>query len=80
MDEQIVTGKDGEQGVKNDKRFVSLKVKWSVGMGLGVLIIFAIFAVLLFQSFSSILLRQEKLILTMLCLLLPNGWKTRILN
>ncbi|GAW63229.1 transmembrane histidine kinase [Ligilactobacillus acidipiscis DSM 15836] len=60
MDEQIVTGKDGEQGVKNDKRFVSLKVKWSVGMGLGVLIIFAIFAVLLFQSFSSILLRQEK--------------------
>lgn len=42
------------------KRFISLKTKWSIAMGLGVLVIFGIFAVLLFQSFSSILLRQEK--------------------
>lgn len=44
----------------NKKRFISVKVKWSVGTGIGVLFIFVIFSILLFQSFSSILLRQEK--------------------
>ncbi len=52
---------DSVKELPNDsKRFVSLKAKWSIAMGLGVLVIFAIFAVLLFQSFSSILLKQEK--------------------
>jgi len=59
MNNTNVTDQDGEKKV-NNKRFVSLKLKWSIGMGLGVLLIFAIFSVLLFQSFSSILLRQEK--------------------
>ncbi|KRN05306.1 transmembrane histidine kinase [Liquorilactobacillus sucicola DSM 21376 = JCM 15457] len=35
-------------------------MKWSVGTGIGVLLIFAVFAALLYQSFSNILLRQEK--------------------
>ncbi|WP_057745079.1 HAMP domain-containing sensor histidine kinase [Liquorilactobacillus capillatus] len=35
-------------------------MKWSIGTGIGVLLIFAIFAALLYQSFSNILLRQEK--------------------
>ena len=42
------------------KSFFSLKLKWSVGTGIGVLLIFAVFSVLLFQSFSSLLLNQEK--------------------
>lgn len=42
------------------KPFFSLKLKWSVGTGIGVLLIFAVFSVLLFQSFSSLLLNQEK--------------------
>lgn len=42
------------------RRFMSIKVKWAVGTGLGVLVIFAIFALLLFQSFSSLLLREQR--------------------
>lgn len=38
----------------------SLKMKWAIGTGLGVLIIYGIFSVLLFQSFSNLLLRQEQ--------------------
>ena len=42
------------------KKFFSINLKWSLGTGLGVVIIFAVFATLLFQSFSSLLIRQEK--------------------
>lgn len=45
---------------ENKRSFFSLKLKWSVGTGIGVLLIFAIFSVLLFQSFSSLLLNQER--------------------
>ncbi|MBD5069326.1 MAG: HAMP domain-containing histidine kinase [Lactobacillus sp.] len=46
---------------KNTKKsFFSLKLKWSVGTGIGVLVIFAVFSVLLFQSFSTLLMNQEK--------------------
>lgn len=42
------------------RRFISIKAKWAVGTGLGVLVIFAVFALLLFQSFSSLLLREQR--------------------
>lgn len=42
------------------KKFMSLKLKWSVGLGAGVLVIFMIFAILLYQSFATLLLQQEK--------------------
>ena len=46
---------------KNGNRsFFSLKAKWSIGTGIGVLVIFAVFSVMLFQSFSSLLMNQEK--------------------
>ena len=45
---------------KKKKKFFSINLKWSLGTGLGVVIIFAVFATLLFQSFSSLLIRQEK--------------------
>lgn len=45
---------------REDKHFFSLKLKWSVATGLGVLLIFLVFSVLLYQSFSSLLLRQEQ--------------------
>lgn len=60
MTEHKISQSANENVVNEKKRFISLKVKWSVGMGIGVLLIFVIFSVLLFQSFSSILLRQEK--------------------
>lgn len=47
------------QNKKHAYRF-SLKMKWSIGTGIGVLLIFAVFAALLYQSFSNILLKQEK--------------------
>lgn len=43
----------------NKKAFFSLKAKWSIGTGIGVLVIFIFFSVLLFQSFSSLLMNQE---------------------
>ncbi len=43
----------------NSRRF-SLKMKWSIGTGIGVLLIYGIFSILLFQSFSNLLLRQEQ--------------------
>ena len=49
-----------QKNSKNEKRYMSLKVKWSIGTGLGVLLIFAVFFVLLFQSFSTLLLQQEE--------------------
>ncbi|MCC7665536.1 HAMP domain-containing histidine kinase [Liquorilactobacillus satsumensis] len=45
---------------KRKERRFSLKLKWSLGTAIGVLAIFAVFATLLFQSFSSLILRQEK--------------------
>ena len=45
---------------KKKKKFFSINLKWSLETGLGVVIIFAVFATLLFQSFSSLLIRQEK--------------------
>ena len=44
----------------DSKKFMSLKVKWSIGTGIGVVFIFAIMFFLLFQSFSTLLLQQEK--------------------
>lgn len=49
-----------QENGKKEKRYVSLKVKWSIGTGLGVLLIFAVFFVLLYQSFSNLLLQQEE--------------------
>ena len=49
-----------EEKQTRQRRFMSIKVKWAVGTGLGVLVIFAIFALLLFQSFSSLLLREQR--------------------
>ena len=43
-----------------NRSFFSLKAKWSIGTGIGVLVIFAVFSVMLFQSFSSLLMNQEK--------------------
>lgn len=45
---------------ETQRRPVSLKLKWSIGTAIGATLIFAIFAVLLFQCFSSILLKQQK--------------------
>ncbi|KRN88908.1 HAMP domain-containing sensor histidine kinase [Ligilactobacillus ceti] len=42
------------------KRFISVKLKWSIGTGIGVLTIFTLFSCLLFNSFTSLLLKQEK--------------------
>ncbi|MCP0886441.1 HAMP domain-containing histidine kinase [Ligilactobacillus sp. WILCCON 0076] len=47
-------------GKKKEHHFLSLKMKWSIGTGIGVLLIFLVFSVLLYQSFSSLLLRQEQ--------------------
>ena len=43
-----------------DKKFISLKFKWSIATGLGVVLIFAVFFILLYQSFSALLLQQEE--------------------
>ncbi|KRL07648.1 HAMP domain-containing histidine kinase [Liquorilactobacillus hordei] len=45
---------------KKTKKGFSIKLKWAIGTSIGVLVIFAIFAVLLFQSFSNLMLQQEK--------------------
>lgn len=45
---------------KSSRTFFSLKAKWSIGTGIGVLVILAVFSVMLFQSFSSLLMNQEK--------------------
>lgn len=42
------------------RHFFSVKLKWAVITGVGVLLIFALFGVLLYQSFSNLLLSQEK--------------------
>lgn len=42
------------------KKPISLKLKWSIGTAIGATLIFAIFAVLLFQCFSNILFRQDQ--------------------
>ncbi|KRM07715.1 transmembrane histidine kinase [Liquorilactobacillus ghanensis DSM 18630] len=47
------------QRQETSRRF-SLKMKWAIGTAIGVLIIYIIFSVLLFQSFSNLLLRQEQ--------------------
>ena len=44
---------------KKKKKVFSINLKWSVGTGLGVVIIFAVYATLFFQIFSSLLIRQE---------------------
>lgn len=41
------------------KKFFSLNLKWAIGTAVGVFIIFAIYSILLFQSFSTVLLQQE---------------------
>lgn len=43
-----------------NKKFISLKFKWSIATGLGVVLIFAVFFILLYQSFSALLLQQEE--------------------
>lgn len=43
-----------------EKKSVSLKLKWALGTAIGVTIIFGIFAILLFQCFSNILFKQEQ--------------------
>jgi signal transduction histidine kinase len=48
-----------KQRQEPSRRF-SLKMKWSIGTASGVLVIFGIFSILLFQSFSNLLLRQEQ--------------------
>lgn len=45
---------------KRPAKTVSLKLKWSIGTAIGATLIFAIFAILLFQSFSNILLEQQR--------------------
>lgn len=45
---------------KGKKRFISIKFKWSIGTGIGVMILFAVFASLLYSSFTGILLQQEQ--------------------
>lgn len=45
---------------KDKRKSLSLKAKWSIGTAIGTTVIFAIFAVLLFQSFSSMLLKQDQ--------------------
>lgn len=57
MNKEVI---NGEKMQESTKRPTSLKVKWSLGTALGTTIIFAIFAVLLFQCFSSMLLRQDQ--------------------
>ena len=41
-------------------RRMSLKWKWALGTAIGVLLIFAVFSALIFQSFSGVLLDKEK--------------------
>lgn len=48
-----------KQRQEPSRRF-SLKMKWAIGTASGVLVIFGIFSILLFQSFSNLLLRQEQ--------------------
>lgn len=48
-----------KQKKQNKKKFLSLNLKWAIGTAVGVFIIFAIYSILLFQSFSSVLLQQE---------------------
>lgn len=57
MNNEIING-DKFQDAK--KRSLSLKAKWSIGTAIGTTLIFAIFAVLLFQSFSGMLLKQDQ--------------------
>ena len=57
MNKEVI---NGEKMQESTKRPTSLKVKWSLGTALGTTIIFAIFAVLLFQCFSSMLLKQDQ--------------------
>lgn len=52
--------RDKLKSPEKERRFFSLKLKWSVGTGIGVLLIFAVFSALLFQSLSSLLMNQER--------------------
>ena len=48
---------------KDERRFVSLKIKWAAGTALGSLIIFCIVAMALFSAFTQNLFHQERQLL-----------------
>lgn len=57
-DKEVINAANIES--ENDKKPISLKLKWSIGTAIGATVIFSIFAVLLFHSFSNILFHQEQ--------------------
>ena len=58
QEQEILTGSNKPR--KPAKRFVSIRFKWSIGTAIGVLILFAVFALLLYNSFTGLLLQQEQ--------------------
>lgn len=51
---------DHQANEATNGKFFSVKMKWSIGTGIGVVIVFAIFSILLFKSFTGLLLKQEQ--------------------
>lgn len=51
------------KGKNDEKRFISLKIKWAVGTAVGSLIIFFIVAIALFTSFTQNIFQQEQRLL-----------------
>lgn len=57
--EELELRENGPHTNRSRRRF-SLKWKWALGTAFGVLVIFAVFAVLIFDSFTSVLIKEER--------------------
>lgn len=60
MKRQTLDPKSLTQDEPKKHHFFSIKLKWAGATGIGVLVIFAVFSVMLYQSFSNLLLHQEE--------------------